>query len=394
MSATAAAFEVAGDDPGVDHSRRALVLLWLGLALYLLATAVGLGWDRRWHTAHVFNSFYSPPHIFIYSMLALTVVTVGAIMLWPSTRREFGNAQVHLPIVNRDIPGALAVCAAGLGVVMLAGVIDDLWHSNFGLDETAWSFPHAMLGTGFELTFIGHLACRLGLAPRRPLTAWGSALLATLLLLFSVDRLVGPLSQPSPDMVRGIAAFPVLAVQAPFEHTMRIYQQWNLNRSNWLFVPASSLAIGMALSLVWSFTRRPWVVLLAALCSIVVTLPGDFGTARYFGLQHDARNWLPIPVLPAALGFVVARALGAGERAAWAMAGAIFGFYSLLWDPHLLVIPVAAVAVLAGAELGQRMWAVIQRPTGRSVATLAVLFGIGIPAVTGAVDLYLRLHTR
>ena len=393
MSTNAATANRAGNWQEVDHSRRALALLWLALTFYLMATAVGLGWDRRWHTSHVFNSFYSPPHLFIYTMLALTVGTVAGIMLWPVTRREFGRASIRIPVIRRDIPGALALCGAGLGVVMLAGLFDDLWHSNFGLDETAWSFPHAMLGTGFELTFIGIVACRLALAGRRPISRIGWLLMGTLLLLFSLDRFAGPLRQASPEMVRGIAAFPVLAIQAPFQHTMRIYQQWNLNRTNWLFVPAAALATGMALSLVWTFTRRRWVMLAAAFIVVVAALPADLGTARYFGLQHDARNWLPVPVFPAALAYVAARAIGAGERWAWLAAGGVFGVGSLLWDPHIVLVPVAAIALLGGAEAGRRAWAVVTKPSGRSVVILAVLFGIGVPAITGAVDLYLRLHT-
>ena len=363
------------------------------MAFYLLATAVGLGWDRRWHATHIFNTFYSPPHIFIYTMLALTVATAGGIMLWPATRREFGQASIRIPLVGWDLPGPLALAGAGLGVVLLAGMFDDVWHSNFGLDETSWSFPHAMLGTGFELTFIGIIACRLALSARRPISAAGWWLLGTLLLLFSVDRVIGPLGQATPDMVRGIAAFPVLAVQAPFQHTMRIYQEWNLNRTNWLFVPAAALAAGMALALAWGFTRRTWVLLLAALFPFVTSTLTDLRTARYFGLQHDPRNWLPLPVFPAAAGFVVARALGAGDRLAWAISGSVFGICGLAWDPNLALVPLAAVALLGGADIGRRMWRVVERPTGRSVAILALGFGIAIPAMTGAVDLYLRLHT-
>ena len=203
MSATAASMRQTGDLAGEDHSLRALLLLWLALGFYLMATAVGLGWDRRWHSTHVFNTFYSLPHLFIYTMLALTVLTVGGIMLWPSSRREFGAADIRVPVVGWVIPGTLALCAAGLGVVMLAGLLDDIWHSNFGLDETAWSFPHAMLGTGFQLTFIGLLACRLALSARRPVSGVGWAVLGTLLLLFSVERLTGPLTQVKREAVCG-----------------------------------------------------------------------------------------------------------------------------------------------------------------------------------------------
>ena len=393
MNADAVPMRGSRAAPAEDHSLQSLWLVWLALGFFLLATAVGLGWDKRWHTTHVFNTFYSAPHLFIYAMLAFTVLTVAGIMLWPAGRREFGGAAIRLPGLGWMIPGALAICAAGLGVVMLAGLLDDVWHSNFGLDETAWSFPHAMLGTGFQLTLIGLLACRLSLADRHPVGRLGWALMATLLMMFSADRVVGPLGQATPDLVRGIAAFPVLTVQPAFQHTARIYEEWNLNRTNWIFVPAAALATGMSLGLVWHFCRRRGVLLLAAALPTVMALPQEFGTARYFGLQHDARNWMPVPVLPAALGFLVARRLGAGERASWAVAGAVFGLLALAWSPHLLLVPLAIGMTVAGADVGRRMWRVVQRPTSRSVVGLAALFGIGIPALTGAVDLFLRLHT-
>ena len=94
MNTNTATVNRAGSQQQVDHSRRALALLWLALAFYLMATAVGLGWDRRWHTGHVSNSFYSPPHIFIYTMLAFAVATLAGIMLWPATRQEFGRASI------------------------------------------------------------------------------------------------------------------------------------------------------------------------------------------------------------------------------------------------------------------------------------------------------------
>ena len=394
MSATLAPALRPNASTDSDHSRRALLMLWLGIGCFLLATAVGLGWDKRWHTTHVFNSFYSAPHLFIYTMLALTVLAVAGIALSPRTREEFGGAVlVRLPGLGWLVPGALALCGAGLGVVMLAGVFDDIWHSNFGLDETAWSLPHAMLGTGFQLTFIGLLACRLALGERRPVSGLGWGFLGTLLLMFSVERLTGPLSQASPDIVRGIAAFPVLAIQPPFQHTMRIYQDWNLNRTNWLFVPAAALATGMALSIVLGFARRAWVVLLAAGVVFLLAIPEALGVARYFGMQHDPRNWLPVPVLPAAVGFVIARKLGAGERASWLIGGAVFGIFTLAWTPQLVLVPTAAVLMLVGAGLGRRAWAVVQRPSGRSILVLTLLFGLGLPAATGVVDLYLRLHT-
>ena len=135
---------------------RARALIVLALAFLLAATVVGLGWDRRWHTAYAFVSFFSPPHLFIYGTIALTLATVAAVALSPDLRAELGTG-FEVPLVTFPLPGPLALALAGLGVVLLAGGLDAFWHSTFGLDETSWSMPHAMLASGFALSFLGIL---------------------------------------------------------------------------------------------------------------------------------------------------------------------------------------------------------------------------------------------
>ena len=115
MSATAPPLDQARSHARIDRGWRALLLLWLALFFFLMSTAVGLGWDKRWHASHVFNSFCSPPHLFIYTMLALTVLTVAGIILSPATRREFGIAAIRLPLTRVSIPGATPSWGGGSG---------------------------------------------------------------------------------------------------------------------------------------------------------------------------------------------------------------------------------------------------------------------------------------
>ena len=383
---------------GAGNSRRAAILVWLALAFLLGAAAIGLGWDRRWHATHVFNSFYSPPHLFIYSMLGLTVLTVGVIVSAPRLRSQFATQPIAMPFTSWKLPGALALCAGGLGVVVLAGLFDDIWHSNFGLDETAWSFPHAMIGTGLQLTLMGILACRIALVRWKPVGGIAMTLLGILLFGFSQERLVGPLANATSQSVQALANFPVLVLQPTVQHTMRIYEAWNLNRTNALFVPMAALAAGATLALVWHFTcghrAGAWILLVAVLVPTVGATLGALGTARYFGIQHDPRSWLPIPFLPSALAFAVLRAAaGMGERWAWAGAGLIFRLCSMIWSPYLLLVPMAALCMTAGAYAGRYFWNTIASPTRRSVLVTVVLFGTGVPAITGVADRHLRVHT-
>lgn len=166
-----------------------------------------------------------------------------------------------------EVPGALALCASGCLVVLMAGGFDDLWHS-FGLDETGWSFPHAMIGAGLQLTFMGILSCRLALRKQEPLRLLTLLGFAILLFMFSQDRLLGPLAAATPDTIRGISSIPVLQLQAAFQHVTRIELTWNLTRTNPLFVPVAALAGGSAMGMVWGMVRRPWLLLGRSSCPL------------------------------------------------------------------------------------------------------------------------------
>ena len=387
------AIPLRSQHPGLSGSSRlASALTWLSLGWLLGAAAIGLGWDRRWHATHVFNTFYSPPHLFIYAMLALAVGTLGLVIWMPRLRSAFGPA-VRVGAIPLSLPLPLAFCAGGLAVVMLAGLLDDVWHSSFGLDETAWSFPHAMIGAGLQLTFMGILSARLALKGRERMT-WYSVLgMALLLFLFSADRFVGPLNQASAAFMQAVSRLPVLALQPTYQHVARISLRWDLFRDNLLFAPLAALATGMALSLVWSFAQRRWILLVVAVLTTLLVARQDLGTSVYFGIARDFRNWLPVPVLPAAATFAALSLTRLPERWSWTAAGAVFGLLCLAWNPTVVAVPAAAVAMVVGAAAGRAVWHAIESPAPRTVLAVVSLLGVGVPAITGVVDLYLRLNT-
>lgn len=43
-------------------------LLWLAVIFDFLAFGVGFEWDKRWHATHAFEDFFSPLHLFIYTI--------------------------------------------------------------------------------------------------------------------------------------------------------------------------------------------------------------------------------------------------------------------------------------------------------------------------------------
>jgi hypothetical protein len=141
----------------------------------------------------------------------------------------------------------------------------------------------------------------------------------------------------SPEVLRLIAAIPVLAAEPAFQHTTRIYLANDITPFSPLFVP------------------------------------------------------LIVPALVIALGGTAA----IGWRW-WALTGICFGTATAItWDrPFSLGGPLVAGPLLAaGAAFADRIWRVVERPTRRGVLTLVTVAGIGTPALTGVIDLILRGRT-
>src|SRR4029077_12628117 len=169
-------------------STTAYRLLWLAVLFDVLAFGVGFGWDRRWHATHPFEDFFSPPHLFIYSMHFLAQLPLIWITFMPDLRAHFGRAFRLVPFPFR-VPGAIAIAGGGFVVTAIAGVFDAIWHTTFGLDETAWSFPHSMLGWGIFVAFVGIVACRIAIAEQFPI-GWPSAIVfGFLLIAASIERI-------------------------------------------------------------------------------------------------------------------------------------------------------------------------------------------------------------
>src|SRR5437879_2505753 len=212
-----------------------------GVVFDILAFGIGFGWDRNWHATHPFEDFFSPPHLFIYSMHLCATITLAYIAFTPDLRRWFGDT-FALPPLPFAVPGPIALAGGGFVVTGLAGFFDGIWHTAFGLDETLWSFPHSMLGWGLFVAFLGIASCRLALAQWKPI-GWGSAIVFGFLVFSSsIERIPGPfMNNISTEILRFIAAIPVLAAEPAFQHTTRICLEHDITRLGPLFVPLLGL---------------------------------------------------------------------------------------------------------------------------------------------------------
>ncbi len=342
---------------------RARLILWLAFATMLLSVSIGLSWDAAWHTTRRFESAFSPPHLFIY---VTTAVTCSLYLLLLTTPRLPAGVRQRLSRarVAYRVPGALFLTGSGLGLLALGAILDVVWHSTFGLDETRWSTPHALLGWGWSLAAFGFIAGHLALGGGRPLRWWTRAGFALLLLALTLGPIVGPFqNNQTREKVAAIASIPVLAEQPAYQHTSRIYLDWRIVRANPWFVILGAFWVGLVLVLLRSIDRRwRFIVAVIAVWSLFALLR-ERGVATRLGLDvSQAGHWLPAPLLPAALAAGLIWKSGRGHLLAGVVGGAVFGLLSLLAWPFGNVVGGAilggicgGIGAFAGAALAQAL---------------------------------------
>jgi hypothetical protein len=386
-----------------DAARRALRQLWLVVAVVVFDVAVGGGWDAAYHRTEPFDGFFSPPHLFIYSLATVALALVARLVLKRELREQFGApVPIRLPFgsgrgrVLIEVPAGLVLLAGGMAGLALAAPLDAIWHTRFGLDETPWSLPHAMLGTALLMIGLGVVAARIALAATIPMRPWTMPLLC-LLLLFGTLTLLGPFGNASPAAVVAASQEGALATDPAAQRTFQIYLEWNLTRTNPLFIVLGAAWAGFAIAVTRPFLHRTWVWLLVLLVFGWAVDGGTAGTARELGLESDAASTAGIPILWAALPVAFLRTR---PHVAYLLAGLVFGLVAYAqwgWrDAPLLglaALPFAPVAALAGALAAWWTADVVRAPREGAAPRLLAVVVLAWPAVTGAIDLVLRRAT-
>jgi hypothetical protein len=124
------------------------------LAAGALSGFLGLAWDISWHIDRGRDTFFTPPHDFLYA--GLVTVLVAAVYGLCRDRRD---TPFHLHAgPYRLHPGLLIVGAAGLLILAFAP-LDDLWHRLFGRDVTLWGPMHLVGLLGMAAGRFGGLVC-------------------------------------------------------------------------------------------------------------------------------------------------------------------------------------------------------------------------------------------
>jgi hypothetical protein len=133
--------------------------LWFALGSSLLA-AFGVHWDIAWHRSIGRDSFWTPPHVAIYSAAVLAALAALARII-PAT---FGGraADASVRVLGFRGPLGAFMSAWGGGTMLASAPFDDWWHNAYGLDVKILSPPHIVLALGLLALHLGALVMLAG----------------------------------------------------------------------------------------------------------------------------------------------------------------------------------------------------------------------------------------
>jgi hypothetical protein len=336
---------------------------------------------------------------------------VAGIAFTPALRVWFGPS-VRVPIIRWDVAGTLVILGGGLVALSVTIMLDNAWHTAFGLDETQWSVPHSMLGWCWLTIILGFISARLAFRNYRPINWITMVIMALLILEFLCPAVTGPFYlMYSPHLVHALASIPVVLTEPSAQHMYRIYLHYGLTRqTNPLFIPIVSLFAGAALAMLRGLDRRACIFLVAPFLWSFILMSRDWYTIlflHYGGTRHvldiipialrEPSLWVPIPLFIAALVFAGFEYTSFSLRRRYAIAGVIFAIFTFfIWHNAtwmiLLALPAGFTAAL-GSWIGSWLYGMLEKPSFVGLMKFLLICCAQIPAVSGVVDLFMRRTT-
>jgi hypothetical protein len=218
-----------------DWNRFERIGAWVVL-IGVFTTLFGLSWDVQWHSDVGPDTFWTVPHLFVYSGAALTgfaalTVVLLCTMLARNTSRPSGWMSVFGYFYA---PVGFVVAGFGAFGFLSFGVFDQWWHTIFGFDVTISSPPHLGLIFSDILSMVG---CALIFARGRMIRGWSWGAI-------------------------GLAASTAFAVAFSLPFLVAVFSDFD-----WIIplITLQAVLIPLGMLFVVSVTRNPWMALVTAL---------------------------------------------------------------------------------------------------------------------------------
>lgn len=154
----------------------------VGAWVVLLGTAittVGLSWDIQWHVEVGPDTFFTLPHLFLYSGSAVSGIASLVMVLmatsaqragrtWP---RQAGGPPVRVLGGTFTAPLGYLVSGVGAACFLLYGLLDLWWHTIYGFDAVLNTPSHVALFLSICVTMVGSIIVFTNARDQR----WGRA---------------------------------------------------------------------------------------------------------------------------------------------------------------------------------------------------------------------------
>jgi hypothetical protein len=288
----------------------------LGLLGSELLVFLGTIWDTQWHQDVGPDTFFTAPHLFIYSGATFAGLSCLAVVLactWRTRQPGATKDPAVIPILRRTFWAPPGFILGGLGATLwlVFGLFDQWWHRIYGFDVTLTSPPHTGLSLADITTVLGCISVFALLVTRSTAvsarSAWprvGLATATSILLTNSFSFYAYAYDYPwMPTTIAGVLDGPLTLIGAFY---------------------------ALGLLLVVSVVRRPGAATLTALVFTVLCVGTGILSAWATPAYADAVGLFPrdnavgfptilavLPkfVLPA--GVLIDLFLAAGRRRAW-----------------------------------------------------------------------------
>ncbi|MEU6645827.1 hypothetical protein ABZ863_25205 [Saccharomonospora sp. NPDC046836] len=174
---------------------------WVPAALVLTGTVVsliGLSWDAQWHADVGPDTFFTLPHLFLYSGSAMSGLASLAVVLATTAARRSGKL-IDPAVGGRSVgvfgktftaPLGYLVSGTGAALFLLYGLWDQWWHTLYGFDAVLESPPHIGLMLSITVTMVGSVMV-FAAAKRYRWSTPGLVLSTVVLLSFNVVTVLG-----------------------------------------------------------------------------------------------------------------------------------------------------------------------------------------------------------